>query len=176
MIREVERVRKTEHRTRSELIREALRAYFNARQTFPGYTPTAAELRAIEKGRAAIRRDQHYTLDEFRTWLLGATGKKARAKKRPARASAWAGATARALDEMARDPFTGDIVQENQATAFCRRVGDWRIFFHVCPEQHIIEVSDIQRRTTTTYRQRWADDIRGDADVALSCGGSDRRS
>lgn len=88
MIQEVERVRKTEHRTRSELIREALRAYFNARQTFPSYTPTAAELRAIEKGRAAMRRGQYYTLDEFRTWLLGATGKKAGAKKRPARASA----------------------------------------------------------------------------------------
>ena len=88
MIEEVERVRKTEHRTRSELIREALRAYFTARKSFPVYTPTAAELREIEKGRAAIRRGQYYTPDEFRTWLLGAQGKKASAKKRPAHASA----------------------------------------------------------------------------------------
>jgi len=88
MITEVERVRKAEHRTRSELVREALRAYFNARRILPTYTPTPEELRAIEKGRAAIRRGQHYTLDEFRAYLLGAAGKKAGAKKRPARASA----------------------------------------------------------------------------------------
>lgn len=31
MLIEIERVRKEEHRTRSELIREALRRYFNAR-------------------------------------------------------------------------------------------------------------------------------------------------
>lgn len=88
MIHEVERVRKSEHRTRSELIREALRAYFNARRGFPTYTPTAAELREIEEGRTAMRRGQYYTLDEFRAWLLGSQGKKARAKKRSARASA----------------------------------------------------------------------------------------
>lgn len=88
MIQEVERLRKTEHRTRSELIREALRAYFNARRNFPTYAPTAEELREIEKGRTAIRKGQYFTLDEFRTWLLGAPVKKAGAKKRPARASA----------------------------------------------------------------------------------------
>ena len=92
MIEQVERVRKTEHRTRSELIREALRAYFTARRRFPTYTPTPAEFREIEKGRAAIRRGQYYTPDEFRTWLLGATGKKTGAKRRPTRASARAGA------------------------------------------------------------------------------------
>ena len=84
MVKEVERVRKIERRTRSELIREALRAYFTLGRT---YTPTPAELRAIEKGRAAMRRGQYYTLDEFRTHL-GDTGKKARTKKRPTRASA----------------------------------------------------------------------------------------
>lgn len=88
MIADVERVRKREHRTRSELVREALRAYFVARRTLPTYTPTAAELRAIRAGRAAIRRGEYYTLDEFNTWLLGGAGKKAGAKKRPARASA----------------------------------------------------------------------------------------
>ena len=88
MINEVEQVRKAEHRTRSELIREALRVYFNARRALPTYTPTRAELRAIEKGRAAMRRGDYYTLDEFRAWLLGDTGRKASAKKRPARPSA----------------------------------------------------------------------------------------
>ncbi len=35
MIEEVEKVRKAEHRTRSELVREALQAYFTARRTVP---------------------------------------------------------------------------------------------------------------------------------------------
>ncbi len=43
MIQEVARVRKSEHRTRSDLIRETLRAYFNARRSFPDSTPAAAE-------------------------------------------------------------------------------------------------------------------------------------
>ena len=56
---------------------------------------------------------------------------------------------------MAQDPFTGDIVQlKGQPTAFRRRVGDWRLFFDVYPEQHLVEVRDVQGRTTTTYRQR----------------------
>lgn len=66
MIREVEAVRKAEHRTRSELIREALRTYFTMRRT---YTPTAV------------------TVDDLGS-SLDTAGKQARAKKRPARATA----------------------------------------------------------------------------------------
>lgn len=88
MIQQVEEVRKAEQRTRSELIREALRVHFVARKTVPTYTSTARELREIKKGRAAIRRGQYYTRDEFRAYLLGGESKKAGAKKRPARASA----------------------------------------------------------------------------------------
>jgi mRNA-degrading endonuclease RelE of RelBE toxin-antitoxin system len=56
---------------------------------------------------------------------------------------------------MEQNPFTGDIQRlENQPTAFRRRVGDWRIFFDVYPEQRLVEVTDIVRRTTTTYRGR----------------------
>ena len=70
MAREFERVRKAEHRTQSELVREALRAYFNPELAariarLPVYTPTKRELRALEKGRAAMRRGEYYTLDEF---------------------------------------------------------------------------------------------------------------
>ena len=50
MLKELERVRKQEHRTRSELMREALRTYFSGR--FPEEVPTTAELRAIRRGRA----------------------------------------------------------------------------------------------------------------------------
>lgn len=84
MIREVEAVQKAAHRTRSELIREALRTYFTMRRT---YTPTAVELRAIQRGRDALRRGEYVTVDDLRS-SLGAAGKRAGAKKRPSRATA----------------------------------------------------------------------------------------
>jgi hypothetical protein len=34
-------------------------------------------------------------------------------------------------------------------------VGNWRIFFDLTAEQLLIEVRDVVRRTTTTYRKRW---------------------
>ena len=64
MLEELERVRKQEHRTRSELMREALRSYFSKR--IPEGVPTTAELRAIRRGRAAIARGHFVTLDELR--------------------------------------------------------------------------------------------------------------
>lgn len=84
MIREVEVVRKAERRTRSEIIREALQAYFAMRRT---YTATPAELRAIERGRVALSRGEYVTVDDLRS-SLGAAGKQARSKKRSARATA----------------------------------------------------------------------------------------
>lgn len=84
MIREVETVRKAEHRTRSELVREALRTYFEMRRS---YTPTRAELRAIERGRIALQRGEYVTFDDLRASLATA-GRKTRTKKRPARVTA----------------------------------------------------------------------------------------
>ena len=56
---------------------------------------------------------------------------------------------------MAVNPFTGDLERlKNERSAFRRRVGDWRLFFDVYPEERLVEVRDIQRRTTTTYRKR----------------------
>ena len=71
MIREVERIRKTEHRTRSELVREALRVYLNRVRTLPVYTPTPRELLEIEKGRAEMRRGELLTIDELFRDLAG---------------------------------------------------------------------------------------------------------
>ncbi len=76
MIKDMERVRKIERRTRSELVREALRTYFTAGRS---YTPTSAELRKIEKGRAAIRSGAYSTLDELRA-LLASYRRQARPK------------------------------------------------------------------------------------------------
>lgn len=63
MVRQLESVRKREHRTRSELMREALRHYFESR--FPEVTPTKAELAAIRKGRAAFQRGEFISLDQL---------------------------------------------------------------------------------------------------------------
>ena len=77
MLAELERVRKAEHRTRSELLREALRTYFSKR--IPEIAPTPAELRAIRRGRAAIARGEHVTLDDLRH-ELGAAPRRSRKK------------------------------------------------------------------------------------------------
>jgi mRNA-degrading endonuclease RelE of RelBE toxin-antitoxin system len=61
----------------------------------------------------------------------------------------------RALEEMQRNPFSGDVARlKDQPTAFRRRVGEWRIFFDVEPDYRIVDVTAIERRTTTTYRKR----------------------
>jgi Arc/MetJ-type ribon-helix-helix transcriptional regulator len=59
-----ERVRRAEQRTMSELVREALRVYCHM-TTLPTYTPTQRELRAIEAGRAAFRRGDYVTLNQY---------------------------------------------------------------------------------------------------------------
>lgn len=75
MATELERVRKAEHRTRSELVREALRHYIREADTrslaariasLPEEVPTPDELEAVEEGRADFREGRHVTLDQFR--------------------------------------------------------------------------------------------------------------
>ncbi|MBI2371748.1 MAG: ribbon-helix-helix protein, CopG family [Deltaproteobacteria bacterium] len=80
MIRKVEEVRKAEHRTRSELVREALRNYFFlSDRRFPEVTASPAELRAIRRGRAAYARGDYVTLDQL-LHELGPPRRRARQK------------------------------------------------------------------------------------------------
>lgn len=59
------------------------------------------------------------------------------------------------LVAMQDNPFQGDIQHlKNQLSAFRRRVGDWRILFDPHPDRHLIVVTAVERRTTTTYRKR----------------------
>lgn len=53
---------KREHRTRSELVREALRLYLSG---IPSEAPTAAEAAAMARGAAEIRRGESVTLDQL---------------------------------------------------------------------------------------------------------------
>lgn len=63
LVRQFEVVRKKESRTRSELVREALRAYFDAR--YPAVQPTKAELAVLRRGRAAFQRGDAVSLTKF---------------------------------------------------------------------------------------------------------------
>jgi hypothetical protein len=80
MVRQFERVRRAESRTRSELVREALRTYFEHR--YPAAQPTEAELRVLRRGRAAFRRGDVVPLSQFIDELEPPTNR-SRAKKLP---------------------------------------------------------------------------------------------
>jgi predicted transcriptional regulator len=64
MAEQVEKAMNAEHRTRSELFREALRTYFSI-HLLTRESPTPSELRAIRRGEAAYRRGDYITLDEY---------------------------------------------------------------------------------------------------------------
>jgi Arc/MetJ-type ribon-helix-helix transcriptional regulator len=64
MAREIERAMKAEHRTRSELVREALRVYLSAR-LIPIEMPTPAEARAYRRGMAAYKRGDSMMIQEY---------------------------------------------------------------------------------------------------------------
>ncbi len=71
MVKQMEKVQRKEHRTRSELLREAWRQYFESR--YAVYAPTRIELTAIREGRAAFKRGEfvplsrlHHELDAAR--------------------------------------------------------------------------------------------------------------
>ncbi len=58
----------------------------------------------------------------------------------------------KALSAMELDPFGGDIVRlKAQPTAWRRRVGEYRIFFDLYPEDGLIVVTEVIRRSSTTY-------------------------
>lgn len=78
MLKDLDRVAKAEHRTRSELLREAFRSYFESR--YGEAKPTAAELRALERGRAAMKRGDYLTLGELRHAVESPRRKKRLAK------------------------------------------------------------------------------------------------
>jgi predicted transcriptional regulator len=83
MAKQMEKVQKEEHRTRSELLREAWRHYFESRYGL--YTPDKSERAAIRKGRAAFRRGEYVTLSQLLNELDATRQKtsKKRARKNP---------------------------------------------------------------------------------------------
>lgn len=78
MVKEFEKVRRAENRTRSELVREALRHYIE--QRFPLVEPTKFELAAVRRGRAAFRRGDYISLEQL-LHDLESTSHRARTKR-----------------------------------------------------------------------------------------------
>lgn len=56
-----------------------------------------------------------------------------------------------ALDEMAADPFSGDI-RKLGANEYRRRVGSYRVRYIIHTQLRFVQVTAIVRRTSTTYR------------------------
>ncbi len=90
MAEQVEAAMKAEQRTRSELVREALRTYFDRPQeacllarlaALPRVRPTANELRELRKGREEMKRGSYWTLDDFAHWLMADAHPQARTKE-----------------------------------------------------------------------------------------------
>ena len=93
MADELERVRRQEHRTRSELVREALRHYMRAAEArsvqqrigkLPEAEPTVGEVAAIKKGSRELAEGKFVTLKQLRH-DLGHRRQQSRAKKSKAR-------------------------------------------------------------------------------------------
>jgi metal-responsive CopG/Arc/MetJ family transcriptional regulator len=80
MMKQVEETRKAENRTRSELVREALRTYFALARRFSEVEATPAEIRALTRARREFERGETVSLGQYLNELPPRTrnpGKKA---------------------------------------------------------------------------------------------------
>ncbi|MBI1786859.1 MAG: ribbon-helix-helix protein, CopG family [Acidobacteria bacterium] len=80
MLKTLEQVRKSENRTRSELMREALRTYFAGVGRFPLVEPTEVEGAIIRRGREEFARGEYRSLDTV-LHVLGTGGHQVRRKR-----------------------------------------------------------------------------------------------
>jgi mRNA-degrading endonuclease RelE of RelBE toxin-antitoxin system len=60
----------------------------------------------------------------------------------------------RALNQMKREPLGGDVapLRGGYQGSLRRRVGPWRIIFSLDLGHQVIDIYDIRRRSSTTYR------------------------
>jgi len=59
------------------------------------------------------------------------------------------------LEELAENPYQGDIEKiKDEENVWRRRIGNYRILYEIKPKQRYIDVFQIRRRTTGTYRKR----------------------
>ncbi len=56
------------------------------------------------------------------------------------------------IEELAINPHFGDIQKiKGENNVWRRRIGSYRLFFEIYPEEKIVHIFHVQRRTTTTY-------------------------
>jgi predicted transcriptional regulator len=80
MAKQMEKVQREEHRTRSELLREAWRHYFESRHQV--YKPTKAEAAAIRRGRAEFKGGEYLPLSQLHNELESARHQKRKKRTR----------------------------------------------------------------------------------------------
>lgn len=58
----------------------------------------------------------------------------------------------KAIESLESDPYSGDIQKiSGEENVWRRRIGSYRIFYEIYPQEKIIHVFRVERRTTTTY-------------------------
>lgn len=59
------------------------------------------------------------------------------------------------INELKVDPYAGDVEKVGgEKNAWRRRIGSYRIFYEIYQDKKIVYISDVTRKTTTTYRKR----------------------
>ena len=71
LYQQAEAVRKAEHRTRSELVREALRSYIDRFRRIPVVSPTQQEERMLKEGWKGYEDGDYVTLEELQHEMAG---------------------------------------------------------------------------------------------------------
>lgn len=57
-----------------------------------------------------------------------------------------------AIEQLPSNPYGGDIQKmRGEKNVWRRRVGEYRIFYEIIPEDSVLHVFHVERRTTTTY-------------------------
>ena len=57
-----------------------------------------------------------------------------------------------AINNLSNDPFFGDIKKmKDEENSWRRRIGAYRIFYEIIPQEKIIYVFKVERRTSKTY-------------------------
>ena len=55
-----------------------------------------------------------------------------------------------AIEAMIKNPFSGDF-KKLQRKEYRVRVGSYRVLYEIDQENHIVEIHEVVRRTSTTY-------------------------
>ena len=60
-----------------------------------------------------------------------------------------------AIHQLPSDPYAGDIQKmKGEENVWRRRIGSYRFFYKLLPDQAIILVFHVERRTSTTYKDK----------------------